>query len=157
MIITIGLVLGILEFLTGYKVLPYIAPLEEGAMVTFNAAIVMSGAFPLINLVGRVLRSPLKKVGKMVGMNDSSVLGFVASLATNVTTFGMMKNMDDKGVVLNSAFAVSGAFTFAAHLAFTMSFYSEYVPYVIFGKLIAGVLGVLIASLMLKSKAKSEK
>ena len=156
-IITIGLVLGILEFLIGYKVLPYIAPLEEGAMVVFNAAIVMSGAFPLINLVGRVLRRPLKAVGKKVGMNDSSVLGFVASLATNVTTFGMMKNMDDKGVVLNSAFAVSGAFTFAGHLAFTMSFHSEYVPYVIFGKLIAGVLGVLIAAMLIRGKGKTEK
>ena len=72
----------------------------------------------------------------------------MGSLATNVTTFGMMRDMDDKGVVLNSAFAVSAAFTFAGHLAFTMSFNSEYVLPMIVGKLVAGVFAVVIAQVM---------
>lgn len=154
-IITIGLVIGILEFLTGCKMLPYTAPIEEGAIIVFNAAIVMSGAFPLIHLIGKLLRRPLEKLGKITGMNDSSVLGFVSSLATNVTTFGMMKDMDDRGVVLNSAFAVSGAFTFAGHLAFTMSFQGEYVPCVILGKLAAGVCGVVIAGFLAGRKERN--
>ena len=78
-------------------------------------------------------------------MNEVSALGFVSTLATNVTTFSMMKDMDDKGVVLNSAFAVSAAFTFAGHLAFTMSFNEEYLLSVIVGKLIAGVCALFAA------------
>lgn len=74
--------------------------------------------------------------------------GFVGTLATNVTTFGMIRDMDDKGVVLNSAFAVSAAFTFADHLAFTMSFNEAYVLPVIVRRLTAGIFAVLIAQVM---------
>ena len=61
-----------------------------------------------------------------------------------------MKDMDDKGVVLNSAFAVSAAFVFAGHVAFTLSFNSDYVICVIIGKLIADITSVFIGTFMYK-------
>ena len=67
-------------------------------------------------------------------------------MATSMTTFGNMKDMDQKGVVLNSAFAVSGAFVFAGHLAFTLAFNDSYVFCVIVGKLVAGVLALVVAN-----------
>lgn len=88
------------------------------------------------------------KISQKVGMNEVSAPGFVGTLAINVTTFGMIRDMDDKGVVLNSAFAVSAAFTFADHLAFTMSFNEAYVLPVIVRKLTAGIFAVLIAQVM---------
>ena len=155
-LIIIGMLIGIITFLTGYKILPEAAPIEEGAMIVFNAAIVMSGAFPLLHIVGIFLRRPLKVLGKAIGINDASALGFVASLATSVTTFSMMKDMDEKGVVLNSAFAVSAAFTFAGHLAFTMSFNRDFVPCVICGKLVSGIIAVLLAWVMVRNKRMGE-
>ena len=71
-----------------------------------------------------------------------------SALATNVTTFGMVKDMDKKGIVLNSAFSVSGAFVFAGHLAFTMAFDANYLPGVIAGKLSAGILAVITANIL---------
>ena len=53
--------------------------------------------------------------------------------------------MDGKGAMINSAFAVSAAFTFAEHLAFTMSFDDSYIFYMILGKLVSGVCALLIA------------
>ena len=100
------------------------------------------------NVTGVLLEEPMRRISETVGMNEVSALGFIGTLATNVTTFGMMRDMDDKGVVLNSAFAVSAAFTFAGHLAFTMSFNSAYVLPVIVGKLVAGVCAVAIAWFM---------
>lgn len=146
-LIVIGLLVGIAEFALGLDI-PYTAPVEEGVMVCFNATVVMTGAFPLLALVSRLIKKPMKRVSERVGMNEVSALGFVGTLATNVTTFGMMRDMDAKGVVLNSAFAVSAAFTFAGHLAFTMSFREDYVLPVIVGKLAAGVFAVVVAQLM---------
>jgi ethanolamine transporter len=117
-------------------------------MVCFNATAVMTGAFPLLAIVSKLIKKPMKKISEKVGMNEVSALGFVGTLATNVTTFGMMRDMDDKGVVLNSAFAVSAAFTFAGHLAFTMSFNADYLVPVIVGKLVAGIFAVVIAQFM---------
>lgn len=144
-IILIGMVIGIITFLTGVEILPHTAPIEEGALIVFNAVIVMTGAFPLLHVIGTILRRPLETFARISGMNDISTLGFVASLATSVTTFSMMKNMDGKGVILNAAFAVPGAFVFAGHLAFTLSFQAEFLTSMIVGKLTAGVIAVAIA------------
>lgn len=146
-IIVMGLLVGIAEFTLGLDI-PHTAPVEEGVMVCFNATAVMTGAFPLLALLSKLIKKPMKRVSEKVGMNEVSALGFVGTLATNVTTFGMMRDMDDKGVVLNSAFAVSAAFTFAGHLAFTMSFNGAYVVPVIIGKLVAGVCAVAVARLL---------
>ena len=75
-------------------------------------------------------------------------------LGLDEENLGMMKDMDDKGVVLNSAFAVSAAFTFAGHLAFTMSFNADCLPAVIVGKLVAGICAVLVALLIYKKMRK---
>ncbi len=56
-----------------------------------------------------------------------------------------MDNMDDKGVVLNSAFIVSASFVLADHLAFTIAFNSNYILPMVIGRLISGLTGVLVA------------
>ena len=77
-------------------------------------------------------------------------MGFISTIATNVTTFGMMNDMDKKGTLLNSAFAVSAAFTFAGHLAFTLAFDASYVSSVIIGKLVSGVFALAVAIIIYK-------
>lgn len=62
--------------------------------------------------------------------------------------------MDKKGLVLNSAFAVSAAFVFGGHLAFTMAFDSSYAIPMIVGKLISGVCGILLAFVLYKGGRK---
>ena len=150
--IMVGLAVAIFGFLTDIELLPHTAPLEEGMLVVFNAATVMAGMFPLISLVSRLLRRPLRALGGKIGINEVSAVGLVASLATNATTFGMMKDMDDRGVILNSAFAVSAAFTFAGHLAYTLAFQppkgGECLGAVIVGKLVAGVAALVLAYLL---------
>jgi len=110
--------------------------------------VVMTGAFPLMHIVSHAVSLPLKLAGNRIGISDSAALGFVSSLATSMTTFEMMNRMDEKGTVLNSAFAVSGAFTFAGHLAFTLAFDPDYILPMIVGKLFAGVTAVLLSVLI---------
>ena len=152
-IITAGLALGIVKFLTGIEVIKGLATIEEGAAVCLNAAVVMTGAFPLIYIISKLLKKPIQKIGRATDINEVSAVGFISSLATSVTTFGMMDDMDKKGILLNSAFAVSAAFTFAGHLAFTMAFPGANVAYigaVIVGKLISGVFALCLAVIIHK-------
>lgn len=149
-VIMVGLALGIIRFLTGYEVIKGLNTVEDGAYICVNAAIVLSGTFPLMYLISQLLSKPLKYFSDKTGMNRTSLVGMVSSLASSSTTFGMMEQMDRKGVVVNSAFSVSGAFVLGSHLAFTMAFDSSYVFSVIAGKLISGVLAVLLAFVMYK-------
>ncbi len=149
-LITIGLVLGIFTFLTDIKLSEHLDTYESGIMIVANAAAVMTGAFPLVYVVSKLMRRPLAFLGKKMGISGIAATGLLSTLATNMTTFDMVKDMDKKGVVLNSAFAVSAAFTFAGHLAFTLAFAAEWLPYVLVGKLVAGVLAVIVAMFMYK-------
>ncbi|MBE6555727.1 MAG: ethanolamine utilization protein EutH [Ruminococcaceae bacterium] len=147
-LITAGLLLGMINFVFKKEVIAGLATIESGALVCLNAAVALAGMFPLIYILSRLLRKPLNALGKRVGINEESTLGMVSALASSATTFGMMDQMDKKGVMLNAAFSVSGAFVFGGHLAFTMAFDGSYVLPVVAGKLIAGVLALVLANLL---------
>ena len=149
-LITIGLAIGVVEFLTGLTPLKGLDTLENGAAICLNASVVASGAFPFMHILSKLLDKPLKWLGKAMGINQVSALGFVSTIATSVTTYGMMGVMDAKGVVLNSAFAISAAFTLAGHLAFTMAMDASAIAPMIAGKLFAGVLAVVLATFIYK-------
>lgn len=149
---TVGLVAAGVERTTGYVVIPGLGSLDEAFIIVGEIAIVLSGAFPLIAVLTRLLRRPLEKVGSLMGINSVSVSGLLASMANSMATFDMVRDMDVRGKVVNMAFAVSGAFVFGDHLAFTAGFDPEVIPALIVGKLCAAAASVVLALLMTKEK-----
>ena len=144
-IITVGLALGMIELLLGKKLIANTAPASEGALICLNAAMVMAGAFPLLFILSKLLSKPLVLLGRALGVGSTAMLGFLSTLANNASTFEMMNEMDAKGAVLNSAFAVSASFVLADHLAFTLSYAPSYLFSMVVGKLISGVAAVFFA------------
>ena len=147
-VITLGLAAAIVQELTDTTIIPGRAPLSEGYEVIGGIAIILAGAFPLICLITRVFRKPLLKMGKMLGMNDVAAAGMVASMANAIPMFGMMKRMDERGKIINVAFAVSAAFVFGDHLGFTASFAPEMLGPLIVAKLTSGIWAVAVAMLL---------
>ena len=152
-VITVGLAAIIVEVLTGFVVIEGLAPIEEGFATVGNIAIVLAGAFPLVYAITRLLRQPLLKLGRTLGVNDVAAAGLVATLANSIATFSMVKDMDRRGKVVNTAFAVSAAFVFGDHLGFTAGFAPEMLPAMILGKLAGGVAAVAVALLLTRKEA----
>ena len=152
-LITVGLVCAIVEALTGFVIIPGLAPISEGFETVGAIAIVLAGAFPLVYAVTKLLKKPLLKLGKVLGVNDTAAAGLIASLANSIATFDMMKTMDKRGKVVNVAFAVSAAFVFGDHMGFTAGFAPEMLPAVIVGKLAGGVSAVAVALLLTRKHA----
>lgn len=144
-VITIGLAAAIVEALTGVTVIEGMAPIEDGFATVGSIAIVLAGAFPLVHVLTKVLKKPLLALGRILGINDTAAAGLVASLANSIATFGMVKDMDGRGKVVNIAFAVSAAFVFGDHLGFAAGFAPEMLPAMIAGKLVGGVCAVAVA------------
>jgi ethanolamine transporter len=151
-LITIGLVAAIVEALTGFVIIPGLTPISEGFETVGAIAIVLAGAFPLVYAITKLLKKPLLKLGKLLGINDTAAAGLVASLANSIATFDMMKNMDQRGKVVNVAFAVSAAFVFGDHMGYTAGFAPEMLPAVILGKLAGGITAVVIALLLTRKE-----
>ena len=150
-VITVGLGAGIFEYLTDITLIPGMAPLFDGIEVVAGIGFVLAGAFPLVFVLTKVLRKPLLKLGSLLGMNEVAAAGMIASLANSIPMFGMLKDMDDRGKVLNVAFAVSAAFVFGDHLGFTAGYDSQMLLPVIVAKLTAGISAVAVAILLLRN------
>ena len=151
-VITVGLAAAIVESLTGWVIIPGMTPISEGFEVVGEIAIVLAGAFPLVYVVTKVLKKPLMKLGGLLGINDTAAAGLIASMANSIATFGMVKDMDKRGKVVNIAFAVSAAFVFGDHLGYTAGFAPEMLPAVIVGKLVGGISAVAVAMLLTRKE-----
>ncbi len=156
-IITVGLAAAIVEELTGLVLIPGLAPLSDGFATVGGIAVVLAGAFPLVAAITKLFQKPLLALGKLLGMNDVAAAGMVATLANNIPMFGMLKDMDERGKVLNVAFAVSAAFVFGDHLGFTAGFDSTMIFPMIVGKLVGGISAVAVAMLLTRKEAPHGK
>lgn len=153
-IVTIGLAAAIVEALTGFAIIPGMAPISEGFATVGTIAIILAGAFPLVFVLTKLLRKPLMAVGSKLGINDAAAAGLIASLANSIATFGMVKDMNERGKVINIAFAVSAAFVFGDHLGFTAGFAPEMIGPMIVGKLVGGISAVAVAMWLTRKEAK---
>ena len=153
-LITAGLALGIFQQLTGKVVLKNTAPIMESAATVFTICITLAGTFPLIAIISKILKKPLSALGKKFDLDDTSVVGLIATLANSIATMESADRMNRKGRVLNLAFAVSAAFVFGDHLAFTLSYNDEHIIPVMVGKLVAGITALVLASILYKKTNK---
>ncbi|CCL07208.1 Ethanolamine transport protein [Clostridioides difficile CD002] len=155
-VITLGLAAAIVEALTGIVVIPGMKPIGEGIEIVGDIAIVLAGAFPLVFVITKVFNKPLMALGKVLGMNNVSAAGLVASLANCIPMFGMMKDMDNRGKIINVAFSVSAAFVFGDHLGFTAGFNANMITPMIVAKLVGGITAVLLAMVIANKTLKKE-
>ena len=170
-IITLGLVVAIIQALTPITIIPGMdsiytvydqaaKELKMGGIETIGAiAIVLAGAFPLVHFITQVFKKPLTAIGKGLGMNESGAAGLVATLANNIPMFGILKDMDSNGKVMNIAFAVSGAFVFGDHLGFVAGYangaYKDMMFPMIVGKLVAGITAIFVTKMLFCKKEKN--
>ena len=151
-VITLALAAAILEELTGFALIPGLATLSEGFEIVGEIAIVLAGAFPLVYVVTKVFHRPLMRLGKILGINDPAAAGLVASLANSIAMFRLVKDMDERGKVVNIAFAVSAAFVFGDHLGFAAGFAPEMILPMIVGKLAGGIAAVVAALFVVRER-----
>ena len=151
-VITFGLFVGIVDFLTGFEIIQGVDSLENVMKTIASILCIMVGVLPLLAVLKKLLKKPLSAMGKALKINDTSSLGMFVTLGTCLSTFEMSDEMDRRGLIFNSAFAVSASFVFIDHLAWTMTFAPETTLAVIVGKLVSGISAVAFAFIMCKRK-----
>ncbi len=158
-LITVGLAAAVLQTTLSFTLIPGMDPIfmvagdkpgevMRAVEVIGYIACVLLGAYPMVFLLSRWFEKPLMGVGALLKVNNNAAAGMVATLANNIPMFGMLNKMDDRGKVLNVAFAVSAAFTFGDHLGFTAANMPGMIFAVIVGKLVGGVTAVAVATLI---------
>ena len=151
-VICIGLILGIISYLLNMPLPEYFDTFEEAAGICVRISVTLAGAFPFVFVLGKLLKKPLKFFGKKLGVNEISALSLLSTLVTNATAFAAIKDMDKRGIVVNSAFACSAAYIFGSHLAYTSAECPELLGIVLLSKFISGISAVIVALIITKKK-----
>ncbi len=142
---TAGLALAAFDFLTGITLVEGLNPISKGMDVLVNIGIVLMGSYPIVAVLQWLLQGPLGVIGKKLKMNATSMLGLIIALANSVPVFGMIKKMDKKGKVVNSAWVVCAAACLGAHLGYTAGVAPQMISVLLIGKLSAGLFAVIMA------------
>jgi len=149
---TLAAAVAIASQLTGITVIPGLGSVLDAMDVLVSIILVLPGAYVMVNVVSRLLKKPFSKIGRLLGINDKSTLGLIATLANAVPTFGLVKDMDERGKIVNFAFLTGAAFVLGDHLAFCSAMDQTLVLPMIAAKLTAGITAVLLALWMTRQE-----
>ncbi len=145
------LILAVIDHQTGASLFGgRLTPFSESLSIIGDIAIVLAGAFPLLKLLQKLLKKPLARLGMWIGVNEVSVVGIVTTSVKSIPTFGLMDQMDERGRVLNAAFAVSASFALGDHLGFTVGACPDFLLPMLAGKLAGGLCALGLALLLTK-------
>jgi len=144
-LVTAGLVAAAVESLTGWSLIPGMAPIEEGMAVISNIGVVMLGSLPMAEILRRVLERPFALLGGLVGVKAQSLTGMLVSLVTPLPTLAAYGEIDDKGKVAAGAFIVSGTSLLAAHMGFVVGTEPELLVPVMAGKFSGALAAAVLA------------
>ena len=143
----IGIVIGAFAHLTG-KPIPFFEDadtLMNALMICAGIAVVLIGILPLLELLTRLLKKPLEKLGSLLRINAISASGLIYTLANPVPSFSLLKDMDARGKVINIAWLCCTAAAFGDHLGFTAGVQPEMIAPMVAGKLIGGLAALFLA------------
>lgn len=154
--VTLILVASIVEYFTGFFSMAFgswgFDPIIADADDQFRAleiagyvGIMLCGAFPMVYLIKRYLSKPIEKVAGLLGLSPVGAAGILAASANVLAMFRLVEEMPPKDKVLVIAFAVSAAFTFGDHLAYSANFQPSIILPMVAGKLLGGVIGMGLA------------
>jgi ethanolamine transporter len=149
----VGLLLQGIDAIFGVTLVSGLAPLSESTVIVGKIAFVLGGAYPMLALINRILKSSFEKIGEKFGINSVSVAGVLGNLASNLLIFGTYKEMNPKGKVICTAFGVSGAFVFGGQFGFLSGIAPEMLGAFIISKLTAGTFSIVLAAWLYEREA----
>lgn len=144
-IIMFGLVCGAVEKMTGFALVKDMESITKGFLTVGGIGLSLGGALPLIWTVTKLLKTPLERVGRKLGINPAAIAGLFVSMASIVPAYAEMKNMNVRGKVMVSAFTATSANIFGPHLGFIAATDPDYIIPMMGAKVAAALIGVPIS------------
>ena len=122
--------------------------INEALRIVFQMSIIVCGSLVFCEIILRKFSNQIEKVGQILNIDKYSVMGIILSFGTSIAMLPLFSKMNRKGKIFNAAFSLSGAFVFGGQLGFIASVNSTSVTWFVVVKLLAGILGLVIANVL---------
>ncbi|MCI6820722.1 MAG: ethanolamine utilization protein EutH [Clostridiales bacterium] len=155
--VRVVVVLCIIEYFTGFfsglfgshwKFAPMLADevdQSRGIEQTGYVIFMMAGAFPMVYLIKKYVGKIAGEIGEKIGFSSNGVVGIISSWADIIIAFGFFNRIRPVDKVKLTAYGVCGSWIVASHLSITVTFQPNLVAVVLLGKILAGIIGVVIS------------
>ena len=150
-VLTLALALSIFLKVTGRETESF-GTFDEGMLIIGEIAVFLCGAFTMLFFLEKFCGGLFDRIGKAVGMDKTSVLGLITTSVNAIPMFGMTKEMNDRGVVVNIAYLVPASFILGDHLAFQLTVDPTTALPFLAGKLAGGAAAVALAMLLTRPR-----
>lgn len=105
----LGLTAGAVQYIADIRLIPNLAPIEDAMKTVSSIGVVMLGSLPAAELLCHALSKPLMRLGRRLGMKDSSLATLLVGFVSITPALAMMREMDQRGQTMNAAFSVCAA------------------------------------------------
>ncbi len=150
----VGLAMGAVCYMLEIGPFFSMTPIEDAMATVSSIGIVMLGSLPVTELIQRILKKPLERLGEHLGMNSVSIAGLFISFVSVVPAITMLKDMDERGKLVNVACMVCAASLLSAHLGFIVSAAPELLGALLAAKGVGGAAGIAAGILVTREKRK---
>jgi len=140
----LGLLFQGLDVLLGLQIIPDIVPFADTVVLVGKIALILGGAYPMMEMLNRILKRGFAKTGRTLGVNSNAIGAIIGNLASNILVWGSMKDLDNRGKVLCTSLAVSAAFVFGGQFAFVASVEPSMVGPFFLAKVSSGVISIIL-------------
>ena len=107
--------------------------------------IVMLGSLPMAELLQRLLKRPMARLGRLLGMTQRGTVNLLVCYVSSAPALAALKDQTEADVTVNAAFAVCAASCLSAHLGFALATERALAMPMAAAKLIGGLLGAALA------------
>lgn len=153
------LVASIIEYFTGFFSMIFggwgFAPIiadEQDPMraleITGFITIMLAGAFPMVHLIRKYFGNGLKKAGKFAGFSEVGSAALIATAANLLAGLRLIKDMNGVDKVKVIGFSVCCSWLLGDHISFTANFQPNMLAILMIGKIVGGIFGIILASLL---------
>ncbi len=141
-VITLGLCAAAVEAMTGIVLIPGMNPIRDGFVTVGTIVLSLGGSLPLLYVLRKLLSRPLAALGRLLGINDVSMLSIVIALTSLVPGYSQYSLMNNRGRVIYSAISASIGCVLGCHLGFTSGVDRSVVAPMLTAKFLAGLLAL---------------
>ena len=134
-----------------------ISPLNDALMIVGNIALILAGALPMILWISRTFRTPIRKLGERLGMNEAAATGLVATLASYFPAAQLVSQMNPKGKLLFLSFAIVASWGFGDHLGYVAGVDQNMVLPLVVAKMVAAISALILANALAPRFIKEEE
>ncbi len=150
-IITIGLILAAVTYMTKIEILKGMAPIEEAMATVASIGIVLLGSLPL----AEILQKPFQVIGTKLGLDSVGIAALLISFVSVLPSIAMLKDMNHKSKVVNVAAMVSSASLLGAHLGFTIAVEPSMPGALLAAKIIGAIAAAAVALILQRGDGSS--